>query len=66
MVGLEPTLAEANRILSPVRLPFRHIPDRGEFTKLDLAPPEDIRLLVRYKSVPGNLQVVKMILMGEH
>jgi hypothetical protein len=26
MEGLEPTLSEENRILSPVRLPFRHMP----------------------------------------
>ena len=26
-VGLEPTRAEAHRILSPVRLPFRHVPE---------------------------------------
>ncbi len=30
MEGLEPTLSEENRILSPVRLPFRHMPEERD------------------------------------
>ena len=36
MEGLEPTLSEENRILSPVRLPFRHMPKTKEFIIFEL------------------------------